>query len=286
MIITATSIATALGTALTALGFSVAGTALATTLTVLGWVGAALIYGGMALSVIQANRTRDFGSMSPTYQGRIQTQTDQNLPVPLLYGTCKVAGNRIWQDENYMTTVKRIVAFAEGEICEYSDIKLNDISMDEIAGISVNRYYGTNDQTVDAIVGGANQSERAEKVGSLKNVAYLAISVPRSQKIDMNYNLTAIVKGRKIRVYSNKYEYEVKYSENPAWCLFDFLTCYNGLGLCIDNSGNINDDLIYELFDMDSFLESAQYCDEEIQSEELVDPNDESKGYKTYPPLT
>lgn len=286
MIITATSIATALGTALTALGFSVAGTALATTLTVLGWVGAALIYGGMALSVIQANRTRDFGSMSPTYQGRIQTQTDQNLPVPLLYGTCKVAGNRIWQDENYMTTVKRIVAFAEGEICEYSDIKLNDISMDEIAGISVNRYYGTNDQTVDAIVGGANQSERAEKVGSLKNVAYLAISVPRSQKIDMNYNLTAIVKGRKIRVYSNKYEYEVKYSENPAWCLFDFLTCYNGLGLCIDNSGNINDDLIYELFDMDSFLESAQYCDEKIQSEELVDPNDESKGYKTYPRFT
>ena len=227
---------TAIATAISAVGAFLSTTAFTIGATIVTWgtIIKTVIYGGLAVCAsLTGSKKPDFASQSPTYSGLLQTQTDQNLPVPLLYGTCKVAGNRIWQDENYMTTVKRIVAFAEGEICEYSDIKLNDISMDEIAGISVNRYYGTNDQTVDAIVGGANQSERAEKVGSLKNVAYLAISVPRSQKIDMNYNLTAIVKGRKIRVYSNKYEYEVKYSENPAWCLFDFLTCYNGLGLSL-----------------------------------------------------
>ena len=52
---------------------------------------------------------------------------------------------------------------------------------------------------------------------------------PRSAKVDINYNLTAVVKGRKIRVYKNKYEYEIKYSENPAWVMFDFLSCYNAV---------------------------------------------------------
>ena len=241
-----------------------------------GNVGKAIIYGGVALSSALQKKSGDFGSLSPTYQGSIQTQTNQDLPIPLLYGTCKLAGNRIWQDENYISNIKRIVAFAEGEICEYSDIRLNDIPINELAGITVNRYYGTAEQEVDGIVGGSTQKERAAKVGSLKNVAYLAITVPRGEKIDINYNLTAIVKGRKIRVYKNKYQYEIKYSENPAWVMFDFLTCYNGLGLATGKDGNISDDLIEELFDLDSFVESAAYCDEIIQTK-TTDENGEEK---------
>ncbi len=264
MIFTAASITAALTSMVTALGITVSAS-LSTALTIAGFVGSAFIYGGMALSIITSRRSPDI-SQSPSYQGRLQTQTDQNLPVPLLYGTCKLAGNRIWQDENGTVTVKRIVAFAEGEISGFSDVRLNDIPANEISGISVKEYYGTQDQTVDPIVGGKDQSERAEKVGSLKNLAYLAISVPRSAKIDINYNLTAVVKGRKIRVYKNKYSYEVKYSENPAWVMFDFLTCYNGLGLGINNYGQISDSLIEELFDLDSFIESAAYCDEMVPS--------------------
>ncbi len=241
-----------------------------------GNVGQAIIYGGTALSAILQKKSGDLGSISPTYQGSIQTQTNQDLPIPLLYGTCKLAGNRIWQDENYTSNIKRIVAFAEGEICEYSDIKLNDIPINEIAGISINRYYGTADQEVDPIVGGATHKERAAKVGSLKNVAYLAISVPRGEKIDINYNLTAIVKGRKIRVYQNKYQYEVKYSENPAWVMFDFLTSYNGMGLACGKDGNISEDLIEALFDLDSFVEAAAYCDEIVETT-TTDENGEEK---------
>ena len=93
------------------------GAALATVSTVLGstafsigamsitWgmIAQAIIYGGMALSATLATRKPDFTLQSPTYQGKLQTQTDQNLPVPLLYGTVKLAGNRIWQDENGIT---------------------------------------------------------------------------------------------------------------------------------------------------------------------------------------
>lgn len=220
---------------------------------------ATVLFGGVALSIMTK---KSGGYSSPTYEGIKQTQTNQDLPIPLLYGTCKVAGNRIWQDENAAQTVKRIVAFAEGEISGFDEIKLNDIPIAEISGISVNRYYGTDDQIVDPIVGGSTQEERAEKVGSLRRIAYLAISVPRTSKIDVNYNLTAVVKGRKIRVYTTKNQYTVKYSENPAWVMFDFLTSYNGLGLGLNNDGTVNDDLIEELFDLESFIESAAFCDE------------------------
>lgn len=239
----------------------------------IGYLGAIAIYGGIAIS---ATKQKPTGLNSATYDGLLQTQTDQNLPLPLLYGTCKLAGNRIWQDEDSLTTVKRIVAFAEGEICEYSDIKLNDIPINEIPGISVKEYYGTRDQEVDSIIEGTNHKERAQKVGSLRDVAYLAISVPRTQKVDMNYNLTAIVKGRKIRVYKNRFEYEIKYSENPAWVMLDFLTCYNGLGLGINNYGIISDDLVNELFDLDSFVEAAAFCDELIESIEKDENNSET----------
>lgn len=227
--------------------------------TAIGYLGAIAIYGGIALSVTKKSNS---SLSSSTYQGVLQTQTNQDLPIPLLYGTCKVAGNRIWQDENSLNSVRRIVAFAEGEICDYTDIKLNDIPINEIAGISIGRYYGTKDQIIDPIIAGASQEARAEAVGSLRDVAYLAISVPRSQKIDLNYNLTAVVKGRKIRVYTKPRTYEVEYSENPAWVMFDFLTSYNGLGLCLNNYGAVVDSLVSEMFDIESFIESAEYCDE------------------------
>lgn len=255
-----------ISTVLASTAFTI-GTTAVTWGTIISVVTNGIIFGGSIVSACLSKKRSDFSSLSNAYQGIKQTQTNQDLPIPLLYGTCKLAGNRIWQDENNTTTVKRIVAFAEGEICEFSDIRLNDIPINEISGAEVRKYYGTTDQEVDSIVGGSNQSERAEKIGSLKGVAYLAISAPRSQKVDINYNLTAIVKGKKIRVYSDPYNYEVKYSENPAWVIFDFLTCYNGLGICLNKEGNIDENLVNELIDLNSFIESAEYCDELVNEQ-------------------
>lgn len=238
-----------------------------TTATLVGVASTLVTFGGVALALTSCLMKPDFKAQSPTYSGMKQTQTSQELPIPILYGTCKLAGNRIWQDDNTDYTVKRIVAFAEGEVCGFSDVRLNDIPLNQISGVNVSYYYGTKDQIVDPIVGGRTQEERAQKVGSLRDIAYLAVSVPRSAKIDANYNLTAVVKGRKIRVYLNKNVYLVQYSENPAWVMLDFLTSYNGLGLAVNNYGNINDDLINELFDIESFIEAASFCDEGIGGE-------------------
>lgn len=258
------TIATAKGAILTA-GLALAG-------KIVGYVGATVIYGGVALGLScvagkmgKSGRAGSYGDSSATYGNPVlQTQTNQDLPIPLLYGTVKLGGNRIWQDGDVSKNIKRIVGFAEGEITDFTDVRLNDIKQADLKGISVNKYFGTASQVVDGIVGGSNQAERAAKVGSLRNVAYLAINVPKGDKIDANYNLTSIVKGRKIRVYTTPTKYTVKYSENPAWVMFDFLTSYNGLGLCLNNNGTINESLVVQLFDMYSFIESAAYCDEEV----------------------
>ena len=252
------------------IGLAIAGTALG---AALGFVGTAIVsvalsvalYGGMALLSSSLSKKMSGLGNSPTYsQPTLQTQTNPDLPVPLLYGTVKLAGNRIWQNSTSAKTVKRVVAFAEGEIEGFEDIRLNDIESNKIKSIKINKYLGTSDQEVDGIIDGQTQTDKIKNVGSLRNIAYLAISVPRSQKIDINYNLTAIVKGRKVRVYYTPTTYEIKYSENPAWVLFDFLTAYNGLGIALNNNCEVDDNLIDQLFDLDTFIESAAYCDELI----------------------
>lgn len=260
----ATILAFAIGFVAGALGFTVAGS-LAVGIAIFSVIGAALIYGGIALSITQKSNA-DFTVSSPTYSAIKQTQTNPDLPLPMLYGTVKLAGNRIWQDDNATTTVKRIVAFAEGEITDFTDIRLNDIPITEISGITVHKYYGTPTQEVDSIIPGATHADRCEVVGSLRNVAYLAITVPTTSDIQGNYNLTTVVKGRKIRVCTDEDTYTTEYSENPAWVLLDFLTAYNGLGLGLNNNGTKNDAAIKTIFDLDTFIESADFCDEIVTS--------------------
>lgn len=273
------AIFTALATAITSAFFAIAGAfgatlataGLALAGTIIGYVGAALIYGGVAiLSSSLLSKKSDYASSSPTYSTVKQTQTNPDLPIPLLYGRVKVAGNRLWQDDDYSQSIKRIVAFAEGEIEEFEDIRLNDIEASTISGIKIEKFYGTSTQGLPSFV-------KLDDIGSLKNVAYLAISVPRSDKIDINYNLTTIVRGRKIRVYITPTNYIVTYSANPAWVLFDFLTCYNGMGLALDNQGNISDELIEKYFDLNSFIEAAAFCHEQIkytnnEGKEITEP--------------
>lgn len=218
-------------------------------------IAGATIYGGLALAVMSGIKAKGGISASPTYQATLQTQTDPNLPVPLLYGTVKLAGNRIWQNETSEKNIKRIVAFAEGEISDFTEIKLNDIKYNEVKGCKVEKFYGTSTQGLPSMVS-------LDKVGSLKNVAYLAITCNKTDKVDINYNLTAIVRGRKVRVYTTPTSYEIKYSENPAWVMFDFLTSYNGLGIALDNECNVSDSLVAELLDLETFIESAAFCDE------------------------
>lgn len=266
-----TSIATAIAAGI---GMTLATTATATfvavTATVLQVMTiAACMFGGMALSMSLSKKGGDYAASSPTYSATKQTQTNPDLPVPLLYGTVKVAGNRVWQDDNYNDGIKRIVGFSDGEITDFTDIRLNDIPISDISGIKIQKFYGTSEQGLPT---GLPKGVGLEQLGSLKYLAYLYVNVPKSDKIDINYNLTTVIKGRKVRVYTTPTTYEVKYSENPAWIMFDFLTCYNGRGLCLKADGTIDDEQVAKLFDLNSFIESAAFCDEEVETNGVKTP--------------
>ena len=240
-----------------------------------GVIAAIAVYGGLALAM--SSMKTDGLENSPTYQDQKATQTNPDLPIPLLYGTVKCAGNKIWQNseenddsEQVKYIVKKIVAFAEGEITGYEDVRVNDYTYkqaNQYAWGYAEAFYGTNTQGLPKDPdfwkwSNMHGKTRFDEIGSMKNVAYIYFKLPLGERLSKDFNATAIVHGRKIRVYTTPTNYTVTYSENPAWVMFDFLTAYNGRGLCLNDYGQIDDAKVAELFDMQSFIEAAAYCDE------------------------
>lgn len=254
------SIGFVLGFANIALG--TVGTAIAIGVSI---VGSLAIWGGVALSKSQGGKKNIPGiSDSLTYGNNVlQTQTNNQLPAPLVYGKVKLAGNKLYQNDGSESSVNKIIAFSEGEINGYSEIKINDEDYATF-GATVRKYYGADSQLIDSLVPGAANADKAEVIGGLKNIAYLAISVAKQDKIDVNYNVTAMVEGRKVRKYTTPSAYTVAYSNNPAWCLLDFLTAYNGAGIGLNDDGSRNDADIAKFIDIQSFIEAAAYCDGQV----------------------
>ena len=247
---------------------------------------AGVIWGGTAISKSLAPK-KSSTQNSPTYQfNSLQTQTNNQLPIPLIYGENKIAGNRLWQElREGNTRIDRIIALGQGEIEAIEDIRLNDIPIDTLSGVMVRSYKGTGapespstPAVVDPIVAN-DEHARIQTVGSLKGLAYVALSVRASEQIRADYNFTSIVKGRKVRVYYDVDNWTYEYSNNPAWCLLDFLMCYNGCGLGLAEDGSLDDDKIKSIIDVQSFIDSAQYCDEKIPANQGADSANKVKRF-------
>ncbi len=153
--------------------------------------------------------------------------------------------------------MKKVIAFADGEIESLTDVRINNKPVNSLSGCSYNAYTGDGTQPIDSRVTGADQKEKAKKVGGLKDTAYIALTAQAGPSLSGGINLTTIAKGSKVKVYSDPENYTVQYSNNPAFCILDFLTRYNGCGI------NINE------IDVQSFIESADYCDELISEKSL-----------------
>ena len=121
-----------------------------------------------------------------------------------------------------------------------SEIKLLDITncynnptgviVNGLSGCSYTAYLGDGEQLIDDRVTGATQEDKAKLVGGLKYDAYLAITATASDRIS-NFNVTAIVEGRIVRIYDTMTTYTEKWSDNPAWCELDFKTSVDGCGM-------------------------------------------------------
>lgn len=202
--------------------------------------------------------TQDLGFdfESPVYRfGALETTASNALCVPIIYGQIKAAGNKIWQSSG-ATTFNAVVAFGEGQINSISNVELNDYPIAGLSGCTYSAYVGDGIQQIDSRVIGNTQADKAALVGGLKYTAYIALTVKASTKVTNNYcNVKADIQGKLIKVYTNTSTYTTKYSNNPAWCIYDFLTCASGCGLSESD------------LDLQSFIDAAAYCDAKVGSE-------------------
>jgi len=78
----------------------------------------------------------DAGGMmtgSPRYRfGDLQNTWSGEIPVPVVYGMMKVAGNIVWQDKFGETIIKQCIVVSEGEVEEILDVRINDITVADL----------------------------------------------------------------------------------------------------------------------------------------------------------
>ncbi|MFP4017114.1 MAG: phage tail protein, partial [Halanaerobiales bacterium] len=176
---------------------------------------------------------------SRTYSlGPFDMTRSHQLPVPVIYGEHLVSGNVIYEDiygedDEFMNIQ---VALTEGPIESISEVKADEI---DIPG-----------ESLELKLGERSQSAWDENPDSnFPYIAYIAAHLDAEElELTGAPTISAMVKGRKIRVYNNGWT--TQYSNNPAYCLLDFLTNKRyGLGL--------NDEDV----DLDSFISVAEWCD-------------------------
>lgn len=225
-------------------------------------VGALTIAGGTLSTIAGWSGGSSISPASPTYSwGKLQTQTSNCLAIPIIYGEVKVAGNTIWQNGEGTSTLNRLIALCDGEIEAITDVRFNNKAVSSLSGCSYNAYLGTKTQQIDSRVTGSSHNQRAELVGGMRNTAYIALTAKASSELSGGVNVTTIVKGSKVRVFTDISQLNdlnsvpKVYSNNPAWCILDFLTRYNASGIS------------YEEIDLQSFIDAAAYCNQQVDGQ-------------------
>ncbi|MCC5465534.1 hypothetical protein [Pelosinus baikalensis] len=118
-----------------------------------------------------------------------------------------------------------------------------------LPGCSYTAYLGDGEQLIDNRVTGETQEEKAKLIGGLKYDAYLAITAKASEKLTGDFNVTATVEGRIVKVYSSPTTYTEQWTDNPAWCELDFKTSVDGCGMDMSS------------IDIQTYLTAAPYFD-------------------------
>ena len=215
------------------------------------WLGAVMI--GASIGSLFDAQEIDLGSSTPNYAfGQLSNTKSQLLPVPIVYGRCRVGGNVFMQTfyDDSMQKMDMFVGVSEGPIQSIKSVYANDIVLidengdvvHELADSSINLHLGAPDQVADSRDPGGN---------AYPNTAYIALTLKAQDGLSGNPVISSIVEGRKVWTPSG-----TVFSRNPAWIVYDFLTNTRyGVGIPT------------EYIDLDSFTAAATYCDHPIDGE-------------------
>lgn len=219
---------------------------------VFGWVAAvvSVFVGGRSNKNLTTKKSYTYG------EGALQTNISNTAPIPIIYGTVKVAGNLIYSKlSNDKTIIYKVISLCDGLISGIRDMQLDDLPIDsgKFSGVSYDVYFGDGKQEIDDRVDGSTQEAKARLVGSLKYHAYVAMQAKANENLNGSFNFTCLVDGAIVKEYHNAEDlsdYTEVFSTNPAWCVLDFMTRYNGCGMDIKD------------IDVQSFIDGAKFFEE------------------------
>lgn len=217
-----------------------------------GWAFSAMIYGatvGAGIGYAITSRPPGdlegggLGATSPKYKfGALRNTRSNEIPVPLVYGECRVAGNIIYSSPlTGGTTVYQFIAVSEGPINAIESVRFNDQVWSNFPGCSYTAYLGTSTQNVD--------SRGSDDVKGLRYTAYLAITFEASEKLPNIPTVTSVVEGLKVETWAESAWSGSSYTKNPAACIRDYLLRAKEVGGAGLTSADVDDTSFGEVYD-------------------------------------
>lgn len=218
--------------------------------------------------------TSDFDDFE---KGILVNKQSNDASIPVIYGTRMIGGTRCFMESSGATNTYLYMALVmcEGEINDITSIIIDDKTVtwsgdladatqvtvntsdgnfykDSTSLITVEPHYGTDGQSASTLLSTLSSWGSLHKLSGL---AYLALRFTWNQDAFGGIpKVQAIVQGKKVVAYnSSSVAQTAAYSDNPAWCLLDYLTnARYGKGLVI---GDIN---------VPSFYTAAGICDTDV----------------------
>ena len=175
-------------------------------------------------------------------QGVLINKQSNNANIPVIYGTRKVGGTRVFletsgTDNQYLYGA---IVLAEGEINNITSIIVDDsevtfsgsiadgteiTSNDSKYGttITIQPFFGTDGQSASSLLTTLTNWTSNHKLSGL---AYIAFRITWDADKYLGIpNIQAVVQGRKVVSYNaSSVAQTAAFSTNPAWCLLDYLT--------------------------------------------------------------
>ena len=210
-------------------------------------------------------------------KGILLNKSSNDASIPVIYGTRMIGGTRVFMESSGATNTYLYMALVmcEGEINDITSIKIDDKTVtwsgdladatqvtvntsdgnfykDSTSLITVEPHYGTDGQSASTLLSTLSSWGSLHKLSGL---AYLALRFTWNQDAFQSIpKVQAIVQGKKVVAYnSSSVAQTAAHSDNPAWCLLDYLTNTRyGKGLAI---GNIN---------IPSFYTASGVCDTDV----------------------
>lgn len=191
---------------------------------------ASIIAGGV--SYVQAKKAaKQAKKASKDAQGLLVNSEGTNNFIPVIYGTRRVAGTRVFVATNDSVGgdpnefLYLVYVLCEGEVDDVTDILIDDLPVTDSRfaytdSIAINVYKGTDVQTADTRFTSAGIGWTSDH--TLKGLCYITVRLKwNSDAFSSIPNITALVRGK--LVYDPRTA-TTAYSTNPALCIWDYLT--------------------------------------------------------------